>query len=62
MGIANGQVRIEGDERQWKEIFLKGRKVGYAMSMLGGHDQEYFIQEELFLKLDLMGLGQQSIF
>lgn len=57
-GIANGQTGIEGDEREWKEIFLKERKVGYAMSMLGSQDQEYFVREELFLRLDLMDLGQ----
>jgi hypothetical protein len=58
MGTVSGEVSLEGDEREWKEIFLKGRKVGYAVSMLGARDQEYLVQEELFLKLDLMDLGQ----
>jgi hypothetical protein len=55
--IPKGVVNLEGDEREWKEIFLKGRKVGYGVSMLRVLDQGYFIQEELFLKLHLMGLG-----
>jgi hypothetical protein len=53
----NGLVDLEGDEREWKEIFLKGRKVGYAVSMLRTHGEGYSLQEELFLRLHLMGLG-----
>ena len=45
-------------EREWKEIYLKERKVGYAVSLITSFDQGYYLQEELFLRLRLMGLGR----
>jgi Transglutaminase-like superfamily len=51
-------TEIHGDEREWKEIYLQDRKVGYAVSAIRRSDQGYYIQEELFLKLNLMGLGR----
>lgn len=44
-------------QREWKEIFLKDRKVGYAVSMLHPTENGFFIQEEIFLRMNLMGLG-----
>lgn len=41
--------------RNWKEIFLKDKKVGYAVSTLQPFDNGYYIMDELFLKLNLMG-------
>ena len=55
---ADGSVKIGEDERQWKEIYLKDRKVGYAVSSLRTMEEGYLVQEELFLKLQLMGLGR----
>jgi len=45
-------------EREWKEIYLKERKVGYAVSQITSIEQGYYLQEELFLKVNLMGLGR----
>ena len=49
-GSASGDAR-----RDWKEIFLKGKKVGYAVDTLRPFEGGYYIQNELFLKLNLMG-------
>ena len=49
---------IETQDKEWREIYLKERKVGYAVSMIRPFKAGYFIQEELFLKLNLMGLGR----
>ena len=45
-------------EREWKEIYLKDRKVGYAVSLITRFDEGYYLQEEFFLRLHLMGLGR----
>jgi hypothetical protein len=49
---------IEAQDKQWREIYLKDRKVGYTVSLIRPFKTGYFIQEELFLKLNLMGLGR----
>lgn len=46
------------NEREWREIYLKDRKVGYAVSMITTLDQGYYLQEELFLRLNLTGFGR----
>ncbi|MBN2122702.1 MAG: lasso peptide biosynthesis protein [Deltaproteobacteria bacterium] len=48
---------LESAERDWKEIYLKGKKIGYAVNLIKPFEEEYFIQEEIFLKLNLMGLA-----
>ncbi len=48
---------IEGTRRDWKEIYLKDNKVGYTVSLIKPFEEGYYIQEEIFLKLNLMGLG-----
>ena len=57
-----GQAAVKADthlnEREWKEIYLKDRKVGYSVGLITSFDQGYYLQEELFLKLNLMGLGR----
>jgi hypothetical protein len=50
-------LNINSPQREWKEIYLKNRKVGYATGLIRAFDEEYFIQEEIFLKLNLMGFG-----
>ncbi|PKN25241.1 MAG: hypothetical protein CVU64_20370 [Deltaproteobacteria bacterium HGW-Deltaproteobacteria-21] len=52
-----GSAGIDAAGREWKEIFLKDKKVGYAVSLIKPVDRGYFIQEEIFLRLNLMGLG-----
>lgn len=50
-------VHVEASSREWKEIYLKEKKVGYAVSFIRPFKDGYFIQEEVFLRLNLMGLG-----
>jgi len=54
---SGGSAGIDETRREWREIFLKGKKVGYAVSLIKPLDGGYFIQEEIFLRLNLMGLG-----
>ena len=49
---------IETQDKEWREIYLQERKVGYTVSLIRPFKTGYFIQEELFLKLNLMGLGR----
>jgi hypothetical protein len=48
---------IDSVEREWKEIYLKGKKVGYSVSLIAPFEEGYFLQEEIFLRLKLMGLA-----
>ena len=48
---------INSPQREWKEIYLKDKKVGYTMSFIDPFDGGYFVQEEIFLRLNLMGLA-----
>ncbi len=48
---------MQGPEREWKEIYLEERKVGYSVSLIRPAPEGYFIQEETFLKMTLMGLA-----
>jgi hypothetical protein len=49
---------LEAQDKEWREIYLKERKIGYTVSLVRPFKAGYFIQEELFLKLNLMGLGR----
>jgi hypothetical protein len=51
-------LSVESQDKEWREIYLRGRKVGYTVSLIRPFKAGYFIQEELFLKLNLMGLGR----
>jgi transglutaminase-like putative cysteine protease len=37
------------------EIYLKGKKVGYSVNQVSPLERNYLVQEEIFLKLNLMG-------
>jgi hypothetical protein len=52
----DGVVEIETKQREWKEIYLNGNKVGYSVNMIQPFEEGYYIQEEILLKLNLMGL------
>jgi hypothetical protein len=54
----NSVIGIEEAQREWKEIFIKGKKAGYTVSLLKPFKGGYYIQEEIFLKLNLMGMGR----
>jgi hypothetical protein len=47
---------IDTAQKEWKEIFLKDRKVGYSVSFIRPFEKRYFIQDEVFLRLNLLGL------
>ena len=51
------QVTIDSPRREWREIYLKGKKVGYAVMLVKPINEGFFIQEELFLRLNLMGVA-----
>ena len=48
---------IDSAEREWKEIYLNGKKVGYSVNLITPFEEGYFLQEEIFLRLKLMGLA-----
>jgi len=54
---AVASATIESATREWKEIYLGNKKVGYAINLIRPFKEGYYIQEEIFLKLNLMGLG-----
>jgi hypothetical protein len=56
-GLTPRPVPIESVHREWREIFLKDKKVGYATHIIRPFEHGYFIQEEIVLKLNLMGFG-----
>ena len=41
-------VSIDSSQREWKEIYLKDKKVGYAVELIRPFENGYFIQEEIF--------------
>jgi len=49
---------IDSSQKEWKEIFLKDRKVGYSVSFIRPFKDGYFMQDEVFLRLNLMGLDK----
>jgi len=50
-------ISIDSVQREWREIFLEGDKVGYSTHMIKPFGERYFIQEEIVLRLNLMGSG-----
>jgi hypothetical protein len=48
---------IDSPHRDWKEIYLKDKKVGYTVGLIKPFDGGYLVQEEVFLRLNLMGLA-----
>jgi len=46
---------IKSSQSDWMEIFLKGDKVGYSVNHVSPIGEDYLIQEDIFLKMNLMG-------
>ncbi len=46
---------VKTPQRDWMEIYLKDKKVGYSVNQINPLGKDYLIQEEIFLRLDLMG-------
>ncbi|HJX35203.1 MAG TPA: hypothetical protein VJ373_08510, partial [Desulfatiglandales bacterium] len=55
--IKNSSISVDSVQREWKEIFLNDKKVGYSIDLIRPIEHGYYIQEEIFLKLNLMGMG-----
>ncbi|MBW2614847.1 MAG: transglutaminase domain-containing protein [Deltaproteobacteria bacterium] len=53
--LAEKRSSITTAEREWMDIYLKGKKVGYSVNQVSPLEEDYLIQEEIFLKLNLMG-------
>lgn len=49
--------KLRSPTREWKEIYHKGNKVGYALDLIKPLQDGYFIQDEMYLRLNLMGLA-----
>ena len=48
---------IRTTEREWREIFFKDKKVGYSVSSINAVNNGYFLQDEIFLRLNLIGFS-----
>ena len=46
-------------EAEWMEIYLKDKKIGYSMTQIVPLDKDYLIQEDIVMRLNL--LGQPSV-
>jgi hypothetical protein len=46
---------MDAPQREWREIFLGEKKVGFTMRILRPFGETYFIRDEMFLKMGLMG-------
>lgn len=57
-GNTNSMVAITSDRMEWKEIFLGDKKVGYSVSRVNPFEEGFLVQEDLFLKLNLMGMAR----
>ncbi len=58
-GVASDAYTVHETETEWMEIYLKGKKIGYSMTRVMPLDKDYLIQEEMVMRLNL--LGQPSV-
>ena len=52
---------LKNSSEEWKEIFLKGRKVGYAVTRVKRIKNAFEINEDIFLTVNLMGSIQEIL-
>ncbi len=57
--LASNVSGITSPERHWMEIYLKGKKIGYSANHINPITEGYMIQEEIFMRLNL--LDQASV-
>ncbi len=50
-------ISFQDFQREWKELFLEDRKIGYAVHFIRPDAGGYVIQEEMFLRVNLMGMA-----
>ena len=48
---------IRTTDREWREIFFKEKKVGYSVGSINAVNDGYFLQDEIFLRLNLTGFS-----
>lgn len=53
--VAGEMLAPSSFQREWMEIYLKGKKVGYSVNQVSPLAEDYLMQEEIFLNLKLMG-------
>ena len=58
-GVVPNAYAVTETEREWMEITLKGKKIGYSMTQIVPLDPDYLIQEDIVMRLNL--LGQPSV-
>ena len=58
-GVVLNAYAATETEREWMEIYLKDKKIGYSMTQIMPLDEDYLIQEEIVMRLNL--LGQPSV-
>jgi hypothetical protein len=52
----DASLRVRTSQEDWMEIYLKGKKVGYALRQLSPAGGEgYLVRDEILLRLSLMG-------
>jgi transglutaminase-like putative cysteine protease len=56
LDIHGNTSRIASTQLDWMDVFLKGKKVGYAMNKVSPSEEGYRIREEISLRLNLMNL------
>ena len=52
---------LENRSEEWKEIFLKGRKVGYTVTRVKAIKDIFEVSEDIFLTVNLMGSTQEIL-
>jgi hypothetical protein len=53
--VSKKPAAVSSRQQDWMEIYLKGKKVGYSVNQTSPAGEDYLIQEEIFLRLNLMG-------
>lgn len=60
VSVQTAHIDAYGAEREWLEIYLKGKKVGYAVNHIKPLGEEgYLVQDEMFMRLTLMEIPSQ---
>ncbi len=57
--IGSDAYAVTPSEAEWMEIYLKEKKIGYSMTQIMPLDKDFLIQEDILMRLNL--LGQPSI-
>jgi len=52
---------LENRSEEWREIFVKGRKVGYTVTRVRKIEEGFEVREEIFLTVNLMGSTREIL-